>query len=289
MAVFYKIIIIKKKKVPLPKYNFTLIIVLKQITSVQNPFIKSLVLLQEKAKARKQSGTFLIEGKREIELALKGNYELVTILFLPEMISEKEINIILKNKTELIEINKEVYQKLAYRDTTEGIIAIAKTKSLQLSHLKLSKNPLILVVEAIEKPGNLGAMLRTADAAKIDAVIIANPKTDLYNPNIVRSSVGCLFTNQIATASSKEVINFLQENNISIFSATLQNATYYHTQDYTLPTALVVGTEATGLSEIWRQKSIQNIIIPMQGEIDSMNVSVAAAILLFEAKRQRGF
>ena len=289
MAVFYKIIIIKKKKVPLPKYNFTLIIVLKQITSVQNPFIKSLVLLQEKAKARKQSGTFLIEGKREIELALKGNYELVTILFLPEMISEKEINIILKNKTELIEINKEVYQKLAYRDTTEGIIAIAKTKSLQLSHLKLSKNPLILVVEAIEKPGNLGAMLRTADAANIDAVIIANPKTDLYNPNIVRSSVGCIFTNQIATATSEEVIIFLQENNISIFSATLQNATYYHTQNYTLPSALVFGTEATGLSEIWRQKSIQNIIIPMQGEIDSMNVSVAAAILLFEAKRQRGF
>jgi RNA methyltransferase, TrmH family len=269
---------------------------LKQITSIQNPFIKSLVLLQEKAKARKQSGTFLIEGKREIELALKGNYELETILFLPEIISEAEIqNIFFYSNTtksdsiEFIEINKEVYQKLAYRDTTEGIIALAKTKSLKLSDLKLSKNPLILVVEAIEKPGNLGAMLRTADAANIDAVIIANPKTDLYNPNIVRSSVGCLFTNQIATASSEDVISFLKNNEISIFSATLQNATYYHTQDYTLPSALVVGTEATGLSEIWREKSIQNIIIPMQGEIDSMNVSVAAAILLFEAKRQRGF
>ncbi|WP_395054100.1 TrmH family RNA methyltransferase [Flavobacterium sp.] len=269
---------------------------MKQITSIQNPFIKSLVLLQEKAKARKQSGTFLIEGKREIELALKGKYELVTILFLPEIISEAEIqnaffysNTNESDSIEFVEINKEVYQKLAYRDTTEGIIAVAKTKSLQLSDLNLSKNPLILVVEAIEKPGNLGAMLRTADAANIDAVIIANPKTDLYNPNIVRSSVGCLFTNQIATASSEEVISYLKEKNISIFGATLQNSIYYHTQDYTIPTALVVGTEATGLSEIWRQKSIQNIIIPMQGEIDSMNVSVAAAILLFEAKRQRGF
>lgn len=261
---------------------------MKQITSAQNPFIKSLVLLQEKAKARKQSGLFLIEGMREIELALKGKYELETILFLPELVSLQQINL-LSSKTELIEISKEVYQKLAYRDTTEGIIAVAKTKSLQLSDLLLPENPLILVMEAIEKPGNIGAMLRTCDAANIDAVIIANPKTDLYNPNIVRSSVGCLFTNQIAADSSEEVINFLNKKNITIFGATLQNSQFYHLQDYTTPTALVVGTEATGLSQAWRENAIQNIIIPMQGEIDSMNVSVASAILLFEARRQRGF
>jgi TrmH family RNA methyltransferase len=262
---------------------------LKQITSSQNPFIKSLVILQEKAKARKQSGTFLIEGIREIELALKGNYELEIILFLPELISEQQLAKITKNRTDVIEISKDVYQKLAYRDTTEGIIAVAKTKSLQLSDLKLPENPLILVLEAIEKPGNIGAILRTADAAKIDAVIIANPKTDLYNPNTVRSSVGCLFTNQIASGSTEEVIAFLKQKNIAIYSATLQNSTSYHTQNYTTPTALVVGTEATGLSELWREEATQNIIIPMQGEIDSMNVSVAAAILIFEAKRQRGF
>ena len=262
---------------------------MKQITSVQNPFIKSLVLLQEKAKARKQSGTFLIEGQREIALAIKGGYEIETILFLPELISETQIAKLTYKKIELIEISKDVYQKLAYRDTTEGILAIAKTKSLQLSDLKLPENPLILVMEAIEKPGNIGAVLRTCDAAKIDAVIIANPKTDLYNPNIVRSSVGCLFTNQIATGTTQEVIDFLIKNNINFYSATLQNSTSYHTQDYTTPTALVVGTEATGLSELWREKATQNIIIPMQGEIDSMNVSVAAAILIFEAKRQRGF
>ena len=262
---------------------------MKQITSIQNPFIKSLVLLQEKAKARKQSGTFLIEGKREIELAIKGNYEIETFLFLPELISIDQFTKLSNSQINLIEINKEVYQKLTYRDTTEGIIAVAKTKSLQLSDLKLGKNPLILVAEAIEKPGNLGAMLRTADAAKLDAVIIANPKTDFYNPNIVRSSVGCLFTNQIATGTTEEVIAFLKENNIAIYSATLQNSTYYHTQDYTTSSALVVGTEATGLSQQWRDEATQNIIIPMQGEIDSMNVSVASAILLFEAKRQRGF
>lgn len=261
---------------------------MKQITSAQNSFIKSLILLQEKAKARKQSGTFLIEGIREIELAIKGNYEIETILICFEVI-DKSFNPSIFQSLNTIEISKEVYQKLAYRDTTEGIIAVAKTKSHQILDLQLPENPLILVMESIEKPGNIGAMLRTCDAAKVDAVIIANPKTDLYNPNMVRSSVGCLFTNQIATASTEETIAFLQQNNINFYSATLQNSTSYHTQNFTKPTALVVGTEATGLTEPWREKATQNIIIPMQGEIDSMNVSVAAAILLFEAKRQRDF
>jgi len=145
------------------------------------------------------------------------------------------------------------------------------------------------VMESIEKPGNIGAILRTCDAAKIDAVIIANPKTDLYNPNIIRSSVGCVFTNQIATDTTENVIQFLKDKKIALFSATLQNSNSYHTQDYTAASALVVGTEATGLTQAWRDNATQNIIIPMQGEIDSMNVSVASAILLFEAKRQRGF
>lgn len=261
---------------------------MKQITSVQNPFIKSLVLLQEKSKARKQTGTFLIEGQREVELAQKGGYEIETILFLPEICSENDAKK-LSRTASLIEINKEVYHKLAYRDTTEGILAVAKSKNLSLSELNLGENPLILVAESPEKPGNIGALLRTADAANLDAVIIANPKSDLYNPNIVRSSVGCLFTNTIATGTTEEIIAFLKEKNINIYCATLQNSTGYHTQDYTTPTALVVGTEATGLTEEWRENATQNIIIPMQGAIDSMNVSVAAAILIFEAKRQRGF
>ncbi len=248
-----------------------------------------MVLLQEKAKARKQSGTFLIEGLREIELAIQGGYALETILFLPELISETQITKLTDNRIHTIEINKDVYQKLAYRDTTEGIIAVAKTKSTQLSDLKLSDNPLILIAEAPEKPGNIGALLRTADAAHLDAVIIANPKSDLYNPNIVRSSVGGLFTNQIATGTTTEIIAFLQSKKINFYCATLQNATPYHKQDYTAPTALVVGTEATGLTQEWRDHATQNIVIPMQGAIDSMNVSVAAAVLIFEAKRQRNF
>ncbi len=261
---------------------------MKHISSAQNPFIKSLLLLQEKSKVRKQLGSFLIEGKREIELALKGNYVLETLLFCEDYLLLAEIQY-LESFTEIISISKEVYQKLAYRDTTEGVLAIAKTKTFNLLDLKLPQNPLILVMEAPEKPGNIGALLRTADAANLDAVIIANPKTDLFNPNIVRSSVGCLFTNQIATATTLEVIDFLTANKINIFSAILQDAKPYFEQDFQSATALVVGTEAVGLTDLWRNASKQNIIIPMQGQVDSMNVSVAAAVLIFEAKRQRNF
>lgn len=261
---------------------------MKEITSVQNPYIKSLVQLQEKAKSRKQTGTFLIEGVREIELALKAGYEIDKLLFTPEIINF-QISKFSNFQIDRVAISRDVYQKLAYRDTTEGIIAVARTKDLSLANLSLSQNPLILVAEAPEKPGNIGALLRTADAANLDAVIIANPKSDLYNPNIVRSSVGCLFTNQIATGTTEDIITFLKARNIAIFCATLQDSATYHTQDYTQPTAIVVGTEATGLSTEWRTSSTKNIIIPMQGAIDSMNVSVAAAVLIFEAKRQRNF
>jgi len=261
----------------------------KAITSLQNPLIKQLVQLKDKSRERKKSGTFLIEGVREITLALKGGYELETILFYSELININQINELTNQQIKIIEISKQVYQKLAYRETTEGVLAIAKSKNNTLSELYFeSKNPLILVAEAPEKPGNIGALLRTADAANVDAVIIANPKTDLYNPNIIRSSVGCVFTNQIALGSTKEIIGFLKKNKINIYCAALQASVEYHTQNFTKPSAIVVGTEATGLSNEWLENSTQNIIIPMQGVIDSMNVSVAAGILIFEAVRQRG-
>ena len=260
---------------------------MKEITSIQNPFIKNLLKLQEKARERKKQGLFLIEGKREIELAKKGDYEITSLLFLPT--TKNDILLSDFQNVEQILISQEIYDKLAYRKTTEGILAIAKTKSLSLSDIKLSKNPLILVAESIEKPGNIGAILRTADAANIDAVLIADAKSDMYNPNIIRSSVGCVFTNQIATATSEEIITFLKENNIQIFTATLQNSNEYHKENYIKSSAIVLGTEDTGLTEIWRTNATQNINIPMQGVIDSMNVSVAAAIILFEAKRQRNF
>ncbi|PHR12295.1 MAG: rRNA methyltransferase [Aequorivita sp.] len=265
----------------------------KNITSFQNPLIKQIALLQEKSRERRKTQLFVIEGLREISLAIKGGYLLKTVLFCSEIVSEEEIYILKEtgdNETEFIEISSEVYEKLAYRSSTEGVLALAHTKALELANLHLTtKNPLILVVEAPEKPGNIGALLRTADAAKVDAVIIANPKTDMFNPNIIRSSVGCLFTNTIATGRTSEIISLLKENKINIYCAALQAAVQYDIIDFKKATAIVVGTEATGLSDEWLQNSTQNIIIPMQGEIDSMNVSVAAGILIFEAKRQRGF
>ncbi|MRT17416.1 RNA methyltransferase [Vitellibacter sp. q18] len=263
----------------------------KSISSFQNPLIKQLVLLQEKSRERRKTGLFVIEGLREISLALKGGYLLKTLLCCPEIISEEELATLKKSvnaETEFIAITAEIYQKLAYRSSTEGILAVANSKNLELANLQLATQKLlILVAEAPEKPGNIGALLRTADAANVDAVIIANPKTDMFNPNIIRSSVGCLFTNQIATGSTSEIISFLKENNINIYCAALQASVNYDSIDFKNSAAIVVGTEATGLSEEWLQNSTQNIIIPMQGEIDSMNVSVAAGILIFEAKRQR--
>lgn len=260
----------------------------KRITSTQNPLIKQITSLIEKSRSRKQMGLFVIEGKRELSLAIKANYQITTLLFYPDLFSRSEAEALSHYDIEIIEISKDVFQKLAYRETTEGIIALAISKPLNLNDVSFSRqNPLILVAEAPEKPGNIGALLRTADAANLDAVIIANPKTDLYNPNIIRSSVGCVFTNQIATGSSEEVINFLKSKKISIFCAALQAYEDYHTIDFKNAAAIVVGTESTGLTKDWLENSDQNIIIPMEGEIDSMNVSVSAAILIFEAKRQR--
>ncbi len=269
------------------------IYVLKEISSLQNPLIKQTLLLKEKSRERKRKNQFVIEGIRELTLAIKGSYSIETILFYDEIISEDEIINLTSNITsslQIVKITKDVYQKLAYRETTEGIIAIANAEEHTLATVKLkSKNPLLLIAEAPEKPGNIGALLRTADAANVDAVFIANPKTDLYNPNIVRSSVGCIFTNQIATGSTTEIIQFLKQKNINIYAASLDAAVNYATINFQEATAIVVGTEATGLSSEWLTASTANVIIPMQGEIDSMNVSVSAAILIFEAKRQRNF
>lgn len=266
----------------------------KHISSLQNPFIKELVLLKEKSRVRKKTGLFLLEGLREIELAQQGGFELQKIVYCPEICSKQSLSNIenqSQNDVLLVTVPKNVYAKIAYRETTEGVIAIATAKSHTLDQLVFKReNPLLLIAEAPEKPGNIGALLRTADAANIDAVLIANPRTDTYNPNIVRSSVGCVFTTQIATGSTEEILSYLEAHGIASYAAALKDDSEpYQLQDFTKPTAIVVGTEATGLSEAWLKNASKKIIIPMSGKIDSMNVSVAASILIFEASRQRNF
>lgn len=266
---------------------------IKRIGSVQNSLVKEFYNLKEKSRERKKSGLFVLEGMREFLLALKGNYKIETVLFYDSIISEEKVNELigtLETRPYLVKVSKEVYQKLAYRETTEGILAIAKSKSHTLDQLRLKReNPLILVAEAPEKPGNIGALLRTADAANLDAILIANAKGDLYNPNIVRSSVGCIFTTNIALGTTSEIIAFLHKENISVHCAALSASKVYTQVDFTQASAIVMGTESTGLTETWLHNATNNIIIPMQGEIDSLNVSVSAAILIFEAKRQREF
>jgi len=266
---------------------------LKEISSFQNPLIKQILQLKEKSRVRKKTKQFILEGLREIKLAVKSSYLLEIVLIEEHILDGNEFQKIeesLTKSAQIIKVTKEVYQKIAYRETTEGIIAVASSKEHSLDEIKFKREkPLILIAEAPEKPGNIGALLRTADAANLDAVFIANPKTDLYNPNIIRSSVGCIFTKQIATGSTKEIIQFLKNHNIQIFCMALTASVNYHTINFQEATAIVVGTEANGLEEEWLENATQNIIIPMQGEIDSMNVSVSAAIAIFEAKRQRNF
>lgn len=258
------------------------------ISSTKNPQIKYLKQLQAKSKLRIQENCFVVEGVREIDMALKSNYD-----FQKVFISEGHYNadLIFSNDTEIISISSSVYEHLAYRSSTEGVIALCTSKSHLLEDLEFKpQNPLILILESPEKPGNIGAILRTADASGADAVIIANPRTDLYNPNTIRASLGALFSNQIAVGSSEDVFQYLVENNINIYSATLQNSNSYLKHDYRQPTAFVMGSEAQGLSKAWRNHpNIQAINIPMQGQIDSMNLSVSTAILTFEAVRQRCF
>jgi len=259
------------------------------ITSPQNPKIKVLKKL-DKASERREQGVFVIEGLRELCLADQAGYEITQLFICEELLVSDETYSIGKCKlegSEIYTITKEVYESIAYRGTTEGVIATDKPKEHSLDSLKLSVNPLILVIEGVEKPGNLGAMLRTCDAVGVDAVIVCDTKTDIYNPNVVRSGIGTVFTNQIAIASTADVISFLKDKGVKAYAADLTATQDYYHKDLSKPTAVVVGDEATGLSSEWVQAADERVKIQMLGRIDSLNVSVSAAVLLYEALRQR--
>ena len=258
------------------------------ITSAQNPKIKRLLQLQQKSSERRKAGLFVVEGIREVERCVEKGYEINTIFYLNKPMAENVSGIIEKNKgIKLFEVSPTIYEKIAYRGSTEGIIAEVKTKDKTLNDLNLSENPLVVVLESVEKPGNLGAILRSADAAGADALIVCDPLTDLYNPNLIRNSTGAIFSVPCVACTSEECIKFLKENNIQILTAQLQDSELYYDTDMKRGTAIVMGTEATGLTDIWRKAADAHIRIPMLGITDSLNVSVSAAILLYEAVRQR--
>ena len=242
------------------------------ITSVQNARVKHVVALQQKSSLRREEGLFVVEGQREIEHCIACGYEVVELF-------KRDEN-----------VTPQVYEKMAYRGSTEGIIAVAKCKDHSLSILSPLTSylsPLIIVLERVEKPGNLGAILRTAEAAGVDAVIVCDPLTDLYNPNLIRASIGGVFNVPTAVCTSEECIAFLKANGIKILTAQLQDSYEYYDYDMTQATAIVMGTESTGLTQQWREAADAHIRIPMLGRLDSLNVSVSAAILMYEAVRQR--
>ena len=264
---------------------------IRQITSLQNPFIKTVLLLREKSRERKTQELFIIEGLREFNLAVSGGFLIQSVAFCPDLLSPEEV-IKLSGysfSSNLFEVSRQVYNRIAFRQDAEGIIALSRPRLYGLNDLRLPPNPLILILESVEKPGNLGAVLRTADAANIDAVIICDPLTDVYNPNTVRSSIGCIFTVPLSVSTTQDTIAWLSSRGISSYATSLGAELFYHTLDFRGPTAFVMGTESTGLSELWLSKADHTIKIPMGGKIDSMNVSVSAAIVIFEARRQRDF
>lgn len=260
------------------------------ITSAQNPKIKTLLELQEKSKARRRQGLFVVEGQRELEHCISVGYEAHTVFICREITGEQRFNEICRtigDGCNLIEIPEVLYGKVAYRGGTEGVVAELRCKEHNLEKLDLKANPVVVVLESVEKPGNLGAILRSADAAGVDAVIVCDPLTDLYNPNLIRSSIGGIFTVPTAAATSEDTIKWLKAKDIKIYTAQLQDSEWYYDTDMTGGTAIVMGTEATGLTDIWREAADAHIKIPMLGRLDSLNVSVSAAILMYEAVRQR--
>lgn len=260
------------------------------ITSAQNPKVKKLMLLQQKSSERRKEGLFVVEGVRELLHCIHAGFEVDTLFYCPSLMQgyegEAEVKA-LASQVRSFEVSPQVYGKMAYRGTTEGVIAEMRVRLLGLDDLRLPPSPLIMVLERVEKPGNLGAVLRSADAAAADAVIVCDPLTDLFNPNLIRSSIGAIFTVPTVACSSEDCIAFLKKRGISILTAQLQDSHLYYDVDMKKPTAIVMGTESTGLTNIWRNAADAHIRIPMKGSLDSLNVSVSAAILLFEAVRQR--
>lgn len=255
------------------------------ISSLQNSKIKNLVLLIDKAKERREQGLFVVEGMKEIVMLLQSEYE-VTDLFIHEKLTHIP-ELVTRCKANMYQVTEKVFDKIAYRENKSDIVAVAKIKSHTLGQLKLSASPLLIILEAVEKPGNLGAILRTADACGADAVIVCQASTDIYNSNCIRNSVGTFFSQQIAICSNEELLVYLKANQIQSMATSIETTHFHYQGDYSKPSAFVFGTEAHGLSPFWLNHADALIKIPMLGQNDSLNVSTAVAVCVYEALRQR--
>ncbi len=260
------------------------------ITSRQNPQIKEALTLQDR-RARDESGLFLIEGFREVTRAVKGGVVLQKLFVCPALfLGENEkalIEQIESTGTDPLFCSEEVFRKLSYRDRPDGLIAVAVQMHFELGSLKVKDSPFFIVAEGIEKPGNLGSILRSADGAGAHGVIVCDRCTDIYNPNVVRASVGTLFTQPVVEATGPDAYNFLKRHKIQVVAATPSAKTLYTEASLAGAVALVVGTEQLGLTELWMHAADIQVAIPMRGVADSLNVATAATLLMYEVVRQR--
>jgi RNA methyltransferase, TrmH family len=262
------------------------------ISSLSNKKIKNIVLLMRKQSERKEQGLMVVEGEKEIFQCLQSGVSVDSCFICPEIATNQMVVDLCKKlcpPENLFHITQEVFSKVAYRDDSGGIMLLGRSKTLTLDEVVLSSNPLIVILEQVEKPGNLGAVLRSCDAAHVDLLVICDPNTDIYNPNVIRSSIGCVFTQKVLACSSEQAIAWLKKNSIGVYAAALQTEQFYHETNFIQASAIVFGTEATGLTEKWLTAADKIIKIPMLGQIDSLNVSNSVAIMIYEAKRQRGF
>jgi TrmH family RNA methyltransferase len=258
------------------------------ITSPRNEKIKAAVKLRRR-KHRGRQGRTLIDGARELTRAISAGVNITEIYFCPTFCHTSESRRLLEQLDEfamdVYEVTGNVFEHLAFGERAEGFVGVAIPPESELDDLLLPENPLVAVVEGIEKPGNLGAIIRSADGAGVSAVILADQKTDIFNPNAIRASLGTVFTMPICAAPSKEVFIWLKVKGFQIAAATVDASDSYTDVDFKIPTALILGTEATGLSAAW--KEVYPVSIPMRGVADSLNVSTSAAVLFYEAQRQR--
>jgi len=262
------------------------------ITSPKNPLVREILVLQEKSRERNRQNLIVIEGQKEISLAVSAGVHFQKVVYQPEIISAEEVRALCGtsgNGAEFISVSEAVFAKISYRESTGGVVVLAEKPGKQLSDLVVKLESVFIILEAVEKPGNLGAICRVADAAQVDGLIICDPRTDIYNPNAIRSSLGCVFTVDVVSADFDTIQGWLKENSIKSFAAELTAAEFYHETNLDGRIALVFGTEATGLTDKWIQGADKRIKIPMGGVIDSLNVNNSVAILVFEAMRRRGF
>lgn len=258
-----------------------------RLTSAQNPKIKSLLHLREK-KERDTTGLFIIEGYREIKRAIESGVKFESLFICPDLfLGSNEQSLMDQLKAPLFELPDFLFQKISYRDRPDGLVGIAHQMKTQFSDLKKKTPALYVVAEAIEKPGNLGTILRSSDGVGADGVIICDRCTDIYNPNVVRASVGTLFTLPVIEATGDEVLQWLKEQNIQIVAATPSAERNFTDAPLSGDVAIVVGTEQLGLTQKWMEAADIRVKIPMEGVADSLNVAMATTLLLYEALRQR--